>query len=152
MRFLGKKAMRTNESIMAVPATVEQPGQTRQFLVRLVEKLDIVLGYRGNDPYVSASQLQNTTDTSLTALEKTVLNIVTQLLSDNIDTLTSDISESIEALKSTDTVTDADDSTQVISNPPTQVQVQNIQDQVETNAVRFNDLLTILRELGIIAT
>lgn len=137
---------------MAVPATVEQPGQTRQFLVRLVEKLDIVLGYRGNDPYVSASQLQNTTDTSLTALEKTVLNIVTQLLSDNIDTLTSDISESIEALKSTDTVTDADDSTQVISNPPTQVQVQNIQDQVETNAVRFNDLLTILRELGIIAT
>jgi hypothetical protein len=146
------KAMPINETIIAVPTTVEAPGQTRQFLVRLVEKLDIVLGYRGNDPYVSAADLQSATDANLTALEKTVLSIVTQVITENIDTISDEIVDSINALKSNSTVADADDSTQVISNPPTQVQVQNIQDQVVANATSLNDLLIALRETGIIAT
>lgn len=151
-KFHGKKAMPINESIIAVPTTVEAPGQTRQFLVRLVEKLDIVLGYRGDDPYVSASELQTASDANLTALEKTVLNIVTQVITENIDTISDEIVDSINSLKSSSTVNDADDSTQVISDPPTQVQVQNIQDQVVANATSLNDLLIALRETGIIAT
>ena len=69
--------MPTNESIIAVPITVEQKGQVRQFLVRLVEKLDIVLGYRGNDPYVTISQLQSASSEGLTQLEQTILNVIT---------------------------------------------------------------------------
>jgi hypothetical protein len=144
--------MPTNETIIAVPTTVEAPGQTRQFLVRLVEKLDIVLGYRGNDPYVSAADLQSATDANLTALEKTVLSIVTQVITENIDTISDEIVDSINALKSNSTVADADDSTQVITNPPTQTEVQNIQNQVVANATSLNDLLIALRETGIIAT
>lgn len=162
MKYDGKRAMRTNETIIAVPTTVEQQGQTRQFLVRLVEKLDIVLGYRGGDPYVSISQLQSTEATSaanLTKLEQAVLKIVTDLLSSNSEVITSlieSIGEStesaIEALKSSDTVANADESTQTITNPPTQAEVQNIQDQVVANADSLNDLLIALRGTGIIAT
>ena len=151
-KFPGRKVMPTNETIIAVPTTVEAPGQTRQFLVRLVEKLDIVLGYRGNNPYVSLSELESASDTTLTALEKTVLEIVTLVITENIETISDTIVDSIEALKSSDTVADADDSTQVISDPPTQTQVQNLQDQVVANATSLNDLLTALRETGIIAT
>ena len=45
--------MARNESIAAVPADVQDPVILKRFLDRLVERLDIVLGYRGGDPYVT---------------------------------------------------------------------------------------------------
>jgi hypothetical protein len=151
--------MPTNESIIAVPISVEQQGQTRQFLVRLVEKLDIVLGYRGGDPYVSSSQLNSATSEGLTQLEKTILEIITNLFTENSEVVTSllagivdNTSEAIDSLKSDSTISDNDESTQVISDPPTQIEVQAIQDQVVANADDFNDLLLALRGTGIIAT
>ena len=147
--------MRTNETIVAVPITVEQQGQTRQFLVRLVEKLDIVLGYRGNDPYVSISQLQSESEAGLTQLEKTILDIITQLFSDNSEVITAlliSADTAIESLKSSSTINDSSTATQTISNPPTQAEVQSIQNQVVANANDFNDLLTALRGTEIIAT
>jgi len=154
--------MPPNETIIAVPLSVEQEGQTRQFLVRLIEKLDIVLGFRGGDPYVSISQLQSVSATSasgLTTLEQTVLNVITSLLSDNSAVVTqlfaaaaAENSAAIAALKSGSTVSDNDESTQTITAPPTQAEVQNIQDQVVANAGDFNNLLTALRGTGIIAT
>ena len=154
--------MPINETIVAVPITVEERGQLRQFLVRLVEKLDIILGYRGNDPYVSISQLQSasaTADEGLTKLEQTVLTIITGLFNENSEVVTgllegivSGTSDAIDELKSPNTVSDNDNTTQVISNPPTQVQVQAIQDQVVANANDFNSLLTALRATEIIAT
>ena len=154
--------MPTNETVIAVPITIEEKGQLRQFLVRLVEKLDIILGYRGNDPYVSISQLQSasaTADEGLTKLEQTVLTIITGLFNENSEVVTgllegivSGTSDAIDELKSPNTVSDNDNTTQVISNPPTQVQVQAIQDQVVANANDFNSLLTALRATEIIAT
>lgn len=147
--------MPTNETIIAVPLIVEQPGQTRQFLVRLIEKLDIVLGYRGDDPYVSLSQLQSASSVaqdSLTQLERTVLDVITNLLNDTNGTFTQLLNNTVEALKSQAVILDADMTTQVISNPPTQAEVQALQDQVVNNATYFNDLLIALRDTGIIAT
>ena len=154
--------MPTNESIVAVPITVEEKGQLRQFLVRLVEQLDIVLGYRGNDPYVSISQLQSATHTisnELTGLEKTVLDIVINLFTSSSETtlqlltvIVDELTEYIESLQSPNTVGDNDASSQTISNPPTQAEVQSIQNQVVANANDFNDLLIALRGTGIIAT
>ena len=162
MNFNGKMVMPTNESIIAVPINVEQAGQTRQFLVRLVEKLDIVLGYRGDDPYVKLSDLQTNTstiDSNLTQLEQTILNVITGLLNENsevvtqlINALTEATNQAIEDLKSSTTVNDADDSTQTVSNPPTQTEVQNIQDQVVDVATQLNELLAALRATEIIAT
>lgn len=51
--------MATNESIAAVPTDVSDPATLKRFLDRLVEKLDIVLGYRGGDPYLTSDEQVN---------------------------------------------------------------------------------------------
>ncbi len=152
--------MPANETIIAVPLGVEQTGQTRQFLVRLIEKLDIVLGYRGNDPYVALSQLESlaTTD-NLTVLEQAVLTVINNLLAADgevtnglIDALSESTDTAIAALKSASTVSDGDATKPTLTNPPTQGELQAMQDQIGDNASLFNDLLTALRGTEIIAT
>lgn len=46
-----------NESIVAIPPNVEEPQVLTRFLQRLVEELDLVLGFRGDDALVKQSQL-----------------------------------------------------------------------------------------------
>ncbi|RKY53161.1 MAG: hypothetical protein DRP93_07020 [Candidatus Neomarinimicrobiota bacterium] len=46
-----------NESIIAVPIDVAEPVQLRRFINKLVEELDLVLGYRGQNKYVASSDL-----------------------------------------------------------------------------------------------
>ncbi len=148
-----------NQTIIAVPITVETPGQTRQFLVRLVEKLDIILGNRGGDPYVSNSQLQKTTSDGLTILEKAILTVISNLLAaDSVVTtellaeLKEQTDEAIDDLKSSSTINDADTSKPTLTAPPTQTELQDMSDRTGDNATDFNDLLTALRGTGIIAT
>jgi len=57
-----------NQTIASVPPNVEEPIVLKRFLLRLIEELDIVLGYRGDSSYVSQSQLVNTTDPLNTTL------------------------------------------------------------------------------------
>jgi len=149
--------MRTNESIIAVPPSVEQPGQTRQFLVRLVEQIDIVLGRRGGDPYVSASDLLKT-QSGLSSLEIQVLAIVERALSTDgatsvlIEELLQETTAAIDALKSSSTVVNATTTLNTFSGPPTKSEVEALDAKVVANAGKFNDLLTALRDTGIIAT
>lgn len=150
--------MPTNETIVAVPLSVENPGQTRQFLLRLVEKLDIVLGYRGEDPYVSISQLQdvqNNASSGLTQLEQTIIDTInenSEAVAAVLTTTSEQNTQAIESLKSSSSVSNADDSTQTISAAYTQIEVQNIQDQVVDVASKLNSLLAALRGTEIIAT
>jgi len=63
--------MSDNESIIAVPTTIEQPGQLRQFLVRMVTELDTILGFRGPNPSISDLQTQITElEARITRLER----------------------------------------------------------------------------------
>lgn len=52
--------MAVNESIAAVPTDISDPITLKRFLDRLVERLDIVLGYRGGDPYVTSDEQVST--------------------------------------------------------------------------------------------
>ena len=140
--------MSTNETLMAVPLNVEEAGETRKFLVKLIEKVDVILGYRGSDPYVSSSGLTSITQSGLTTLE----NSIGQSLDAAIEFLTEAREEAINALKSDTFIDDADDSTQTISSPPTQAEVQSIQDQVVEIAEQLNKLLAVLRDAEIIAS
>ena len=157
MRFNGKMVMSRNESIIAVPVTVEQPGQTRQFLVRLVEQIDTILGRRGGDPYVSASQLANTQD-GLSTLEKQILKLIEQVLTADgatsvlVEELLEETIVAVNALKSSSTITDANDTPLTYSGPPTKGEVEALDAREVFNAQQFNDLLTALRNTGIIAT
>lgn len=146
--------MRTNESIIAVPVSVEQEGQTRQFLVRLVERLDLVIGTRGGDPYVPESRLNEAT-AELSKLELTILEIVEKLLT--VDgalaaSILEEVNEAIEALKSSSSISNADTSVGTYSGPPTQAEIEVLDAKVVGNAGDFNSLLTALRETGIIST
>lgn len=154
--------MPTNETLIGVPLNVEKAGQTRTFLVRLVEKLDVVLGYRGDDPYVPLSQLQSESATNtenLTQLEQTILTVLTNALNSNsevtvglISALAEETNAAIDDLKSSSTVSDADETTQTVSATYTQAEVQSIQDQVVDVATQLNALLAALRGTEIIAT
>lgn len=71
-----------NESIAQVPADITNSVALRRFLERLVEKLDVAFGYRGDDGYVSTSALSDATSSaakSLTALTKDVDSATTSV-------------------------------------------------------------------------
>src|SRR6188768_961348 len=70
--------MSQNETLIQVPSTLEEPLALRKFLLQLVEKLDIILGYRGQDPYLKNTDLQLTTET-LKALPTDVNNVKTNV-------------------------------------------------------------------------
>jgi hypothetical protein len=145
--------MRTNESIIAVPVGVEKPGQTRQFLVRLVEQLDLVIGTRGGDPYVPESRLNETT-AELTKLELAILQIVEGLLTVDGELaleILEQVNLAIEALKSDSSIANASVAVQSVSAPPTKSEVEAIDAKVVGNAQSYNSLLTALRETGIIS-
>lgn len=79
--------MARNESLAAVPSNVSDPTVLKRFLDRLVERLDVVLGYRGGDPYVSA-------DTQVQTLSE-LQDLLSQLKTTNEET-----SKTIEEFKS----------------------------------------------------
>jgi hypothetical protein len=82
-----------NESIIAVPVDVAEPKVLKRFLTRLIEELDLVLGFRGGDPYVSQSDLVGAS-TSLLDLAKLV-----KALTDTLSELNTEVSELAEAVQ-----------------------------------------------------
>jgi len=144
--------MQTNESIIAVPISVEQKGQTRQFLTRLVERLDLVLGTRGGDPYVPESRLNQTT-AEISRLEIIVTEIVETLLSIDGDLailILEQVNEVIETLKSDVVISNADETAEVMGASYNQAKAQAVADHAAANAVTLNALLVALRDTGII--
>ena len=145
--------MQTNESIIAVPVSVEQEGQTRQFLVRLVERLDLVIGTRGGDPYVPESRLNEAT-AELSKLEQTVFDIVQSLLTVDGDLailIIEQANEAIEALKSSAVITDANAVAEVMGASYNQVKAQAAADHTAAVATTLNALLAALRDTEIIS-
>ena len=123
-------------------------------MVRLVERLDLVIGTRGGDPYVPESRL-NETATELSKLELIVLEIVENLLTVDSELAASilvDTNAAIEALKSDSVISDSNTTAGTYSGPPTKAEVEALDTKVIQNAGDFNSLLTALRDTGIIAT
>lgn len=91
-----------NESLFQVPASVEDPDVLKRFLDRLVERLDIVLGYRGDNPYAATSDLT----TAVAALTQEAEQIATKLveetesLNQQLLTLVAQLEEQLQQLAS----------------------------------------------------
>lgn len=66
--------MAQNETLIQVPAELAEPLQLRKFLLQLIERLDIVLGFRGQDPYLTKTDLQSSAEI-LSNLPATIANI-----------------------------------------------------------------------------
>lgn len=154
--------MPSNETLIAIPLELEDFQTTKQFLVRLVEKLDIILGYRGGDSFVSTSQLlagliaikdfdDNTLIGLLLALEAATIQFVEDSVAELkilVDTNVDDIAN----LKSATTIVDTAWSEPTASAGYVQNEAQTVIDQVEDNTNKINELLAILRATEIIAT
>lgn len=89
--------MAGNESIAVVPTNVGDPTQLRKFLLLLVEKLDVVLGYRGQSPYLTADQL-----TSVVSQLQDLPSILSeaQALIDELTDVGKNLSDQVESIGS----------------------------------------------------
>lgn len=99
-----------NETLMSVPNNVTDPQQLRLFLTNLIIRLDIVIGYRGEDGLLQFKD-KLTGDTTLEDLAEVSLTI---------------------------------------SDPPTQVEIQEVLKTVNAIIRSQQDILAALRSTGII--
>jgi len=101
--------MADNESLLPVPSNVAEPLALRKFLVSLIEKLDIILGYRGQDPYVSKKDFLSTAEllTTLPATVKTLQDSDTKQSTDiaKIYTELGSTQDSVSALQQVNNIT-----------------------------------------------
>lgn len=91
-----------NESLFQVPASVEDPDVLKRFLDRLVERLDIVLGYRGDNPYAATSDLTTAVGRLAQEAEQIAANLVeeTESLNEQLLTLVLQLEEQLQQLAS----------------------------------------------------
>lgn len=92
-----------NETIAQVPADVTDPVVLKRFLSRLVERLDITLGFRGDDAYATSSTVTDLAKStknsveSLTSTTESTTKTVTEL-STSLDTLTETVTSHTDQL------------------------------------------------------
>jgi hypothetical protein len=157
-----------NQTLIAIPLDITNPLATRQFLVKLVEKLDIVFGFRGGNSYVSTSQLvglagtvnteDNTLSGQLTALEAALVAYIdTQIASTATDialvnTELDALTIVVEDLKSATTIVNTTWTTPTVSATYVQAEAQNVATQLGLAIGKMNTLLATLRATEIIAT
>lgn len=94
-----------NESIIALPPNIEDTQVLKRFLQNLIVKLDEVLGYRGDDASIRASDLLSVTESTgvtftsiteqLVALQEQVDAVV--LTAESLDTDTAAQLEELDA-------------------------------------------------------
>lgn len=91
-----------NESLFQVPASVEDPDVLKRFLDRLVERLDIVLGYRGDNPYAATTDLTTAVDALTQEAEQIATKLVeeTDSLNEQLLTLVAQLEEQLQKLAS----------------------------------------------------
>jgi len=88
--------MSNNETLIQVPTNLSDPFQLTLFLRKLVEKIDVVLGYRGQDPYLASSDMATLTET-LNTLPATLDNLESKLSKAGIEL--TELSKSVADLR-----------------------------------------------------
>lgn len=87
-----------NETLAQVPSDVSDPVALKRFLLSLVERLDIVLGYRGDSSYASDTTVKDLSTTVAENQTSTSESIST--IQSSLDTANEDISDHEERLTS----------------------------------------------------
>lgn len=131
-----------------MPTKFENFKQVRAFAVKLIEKLDIVLGYRGTVGYEEAGTAAALTQVTLESLAETVdeFELALDALREEINTLREDINQ----YKTTTAIADTTYTAPTISATYNQAEVQGIADTVETVSDKLDTLLGVLRSVEII--
>lgn len=134
-----------NETLIAVPHKLENPREFRLFLVKLVEKIDVVLGYRGDSGYVTNEQFQSDLEQfgGQTAT-------VAERLATAEETL-SEVQQTLGQLLSVATIDELNSSTITATASYDQSNVQTIADEVKTVADKIDEVIAALTDAGILS-
>lgn len=87
-----------NETLAQVPSDVSDPVVLKRFLSSLVERLDVVLGYRGDSSYASDTTVKDLSTTVSENQASTTESILT--IQSSLDTANEDILDHEERLTS----------------------------------------------------
>lgn len=143
-----RQQLMANETLVNVPTRFEDFKQVRTFAVKLIEKLDIVLGYRGTVGYEEAGTAEALTEITLDSLAETVDEFENELdaFREDLNTLT----EIVNQYKTTTSIADTSYTAPTVSATYTQAEVQGIADSLETVSDKLDTLLGVLRSVEII--
>lgn len=92
-----------NETIAAVPANVNEPVVLKRFLDRLIERLDIVLGLRGDSGYITATDLEQGLSTIGTSEEVEALAASLAEVEESNSALANSITQNADAISGVET-------------------------------------------------
>lgn len=134
-----------NESLFQVPASVEDPDVLKRFLDRLVERLDIVLGYRGDNPYAATSDLETAVSTLSQAAEELAVAVEGEVesLNSQLAILVAELAEQLQQLVSLINRVEVLES-EVSDILLELVDIDNRLDQLETNYTSLANRVTVL--------
>ena len=144
-----------NQTLVSVPTKFQEFKQVRAFAVKLVEKLDVVLGYRGTIGYEEQGTAEALVEVTLASLatDFDAFKLSIDSIDEAIILLQEDVSiiqETLEALKTGVAITDTNYSAPTVSVTYTQAEVQGIADTLETVSDKLDTLFGALRSAEII--
>jgi len=132
-----------NQTLVAIPPKIDNPKDLRTFLIRLVERLDVVLGFRGNEGYSTieqsanlAGQIKEVRDNLATAVKDLDSRVTSN--TDAIDTLTP--GTEVASLSLTAVAPSAS---------YTQSEAEEVANQVKAVADKVDEILTVLNSATI---
>lgn len=145
-----------NQTIVALPARFDEFKQVRTFAVKLIEQLDRVLGYRGDNPYVTEEELSSAADATGLTLAELIVELrqtVDQLLSQ--DQLLADavaLAEGrLDTIQAGTALADDVYAGGTASATYSQTELQDTMDALLALSASHNNLLAILRTAEIIS-
>ncbi len=139
-----------NQTLIAIPAKFDNFFQVRTVLLKLVENLDIVLGFRGSDSYASVNALgvvQAQIQQQLTTLNQLISQEVMAQIDANQQIVTDSLEEITVRLDDIQAATPVTALTYVapaISAAYVQAEVQAIANNLQIVATKVNQILTVL--------
>lgn len=137
-----------NETLVNVPTKFEDFKQVRAFAVKLIEKLDTVLGFRGSVGYEEAGTAEALTEQTLASLAETVEEF--EVVLDAIREEILATQDSINQYKTTTVIADINYTAPTVSAGYVQAEAQGVANAVEAVSDKLDVLLAVLRAVEII--
>lgn len=149
-----------NQTIISVPTNFADFKQIRTFVIRLIEQLDIVLGYRGNSGYeVSGTASTLLADVVSENTEQqlkfgTELSTLTDALNQFIiatNEAFEEVNDTLDTIQQGTIIADLSYTAPTVSATYNQSEVQGLADQLQVTSDKLDSLLAVLRTAEIIS-
>lgn len=144
-----------NAARIQVPPNLQDPLVLRRFLTALLERIDVVFGYRGDAGYVATNQLNATSDSLLAELAQSnsqlaaaITAAANQAYEDSIAYAQANFTNNPEQ----PAIADLSYSAVTRSGTYVQAEAQQVADDLATVAAKVDAILVALRNAEVIST